>query len=185
MLTTERLILRAWNDSDAEDLYYYAKDPNVGANAGWKPHTSVEDSREIIQTILAVPENYAVCLKENGKAIGAVGLMIGKASNIGLPENEGEIGYWIGMPFWGRGLIPEAVAEVVRHAFEDLHLQALWCGYFDGNHRSRRVQEKCGFTYHHTNRDVYWERTDSILTEHFTRLTKEEYMKGKTQENEQ
>ena len=69
--------------------------------------------------------------------------MVGSRSNLGLPESEAEIGYWIGVPFWGRGLIPEATREIMRHGFRDLGLEALWCGYFDGNEKSRRVQEKC------------------------------------------
>ena len=96
-LQTERLILRAWEETDAESLYEYAKDDRVGPIAGWPPHTSVENSREIIKTVLSVEENYAVCLKDNNKAIGSIGLMIGKNSNLDLPENEGEIGYWIGV----------------------------------------------------------------------------------------
>lgn len=91
ILYTERLILRPWQESDAEDLYEYAKDPQVGPIAGWPPHTSVQNSRDIIKNVLAVEETYAVCLKENNKAIGSIGLMIGKASNIGITDNEGEI----------------------------------------------------------------------------------------------
>lgn len=178
ILYTERLILRPWEDSDAESLYEYARDDRVGPIAGWPVHTSVENSREIIRTVLSVPETYAVCLKEENKAIGCVGLTIGKKSNLDLPDTEGEIGYWIGVPFWGQGLIPEAVREIIRHAFEDLSLEALWCGYFDGNEKSRHAQEKCSFTYHHTNRDIYWELTDDIRTEHVTRLTREEWEKA-------
>lgn len=103
--------------------------------------------------------------------------MIGEKSNLNLPETEGEIGYWIGVPFWGRGLIPEAVRELIRHAFEDLGLETLWCGYFDGNEKSKRCQEKCGFVYHHTNSDIQWKLMDDIRTEHITRLTEEEWRK--------
>ena len=174
-LTTERLILRPWEESDAESLYEYAKDDRVGPVAGWPVHTSVENSREIIRTVLSEPETYAVCLKEDNRAIGCVGLSTGEKSNIGLPDTEGEIGYWIGVPFWGRGLIPEAVREVIRHAFEDLHLEALWCGYFDGNIKSKRVQEKCGFKYHHTDKDIYWKQMDDIRTEHISRLGREDW----------
>ena len=174
-LTTERLILRPWEESDAESLYEYAKDDRVGPIAGWPVHTSVENSREIIRTVLSEPETYAVCLKEDNRAIGCVGLSVGEKSNIGLPDTEGEIGYWIGVPFWGRGLIPEAVNEVIRHAFEDLYLEALWCGYFDGNIKSKRVQEKCGFKYHHTDQDIYWKQMDDIRTEHISRLGREDW----------
>ena len=176
MLYTKRTILRPWSENDAESLYEYAKSPEVGPIAGWQVHTSVEHSREIIRTVLSAPETYAVCLKDN-RAIGCIGLMIGKASNLKLPDTEGEIGYWIGVPFWGRGLIPEACFEIIRHAFFDLKLETLWCGHFDGNIRSKRVQEKCGFTYHHTNRDAYFELIGEIRTEHIMRLKKDEWDK--------
>ena len=173
ILQTERLILRPWEKTDAESLYEYAKDERVGPIAGWQTHTSAEYSREVIENVLSADETYAVCLKEDNIAIGSIGLMIGKASNLCLPENEGEIGYWIGVPFWGRGLIPEAMRELIRHAFEDLKLERLWCGYFDGNEKSRRAQEKCGFSYHHTDKDIYWKLMDDIRTEHITCLEKQ------------
>ena len=178
LLNTERLILRPWNKSDAESLYEYAKDDRVGPIAGWPVHTSVENSCEIIKSVLSAPETYAVCLKDDNRAIGSIGLMIGKQSNLDLTDTEGTIGYWIGVPFWGQGLIPEATREIIRHAFEDLNLKTLWCGYFDGNEKSKRVQEKCGFTYHRTNKDIYWQLTDDIRTEHITRLTREGYLEN-------
>lgn len=174
-METERLILRPWCEDDAESLYSFAKNPAIGPIAGWPPHTSVENSREIIRNVLSVNETYAVCLKTDNKAIGSIGLMIGTQSNLDLPETEGEIGYWIGVPFWGMGLIPEATKELIRHAFVDLNLETLWCGYFEGNAKSKRVQEKCGFVYHHTNKDIYWKLMDDIRTEHITRLTREEW----------
>ena len=177
VLTTKRLILRPWEEADAESLFFYAKDSRIGPAAGWKVHTSVQESREIIRSVLSAPETYAVCLKEDNKAIGGIGLMAGAQSNIGLPDTEAEIGYWIGVPFWGQGLIPEAVRELIRYAFVQREFKVLWCGYFEGNEKSRRVQEKCGFRYHHTNRDVYWERTDDIRIEHISVLKKEEWLK--------
>lgn len=175
-IKTERLILRPWQESDAENLYDYAKEPNVGPIAGWPVHTSVENSREIIKTVLSADGIYAVCLKSDYKAIGSVGLTVGKASSLGLPDTEGEIGYWIGVPFWGKGLIPEAVKEMIRYGFEDLNLEKIWCRYFDGNIKSKRVQEKCGFAYHHTNKNVQWKNMNDIYTEHLTRIRREEWM---------
>ena len=102
LIETERLILRPWHEEDAEDLYLHAKDPEVGPIAGWPVHTSVENSREIIRSILSAPETYAVVLKTTNKAVGSIGLMIGSQSNIGLPNNECEVGYWIGVPYWGQ-----------------------------------------------------------------------------------
>jgi RimJ/RimL family protein N-acetyltransferase len=179
ILATERLILRPWRESDAEDLYQYAKDERIGPVAGWPVHTSIENSREIIRDVMSTHETYAVCPKDIGRPVGAVGLMVGDQSNIGLPDTEGEIGYWIGVPYWGQGLIPEAVKEVIRRAFEELKLKTLWCGYFEGNDKSRRVQEKCGFTYHHTNKDYEWTKMGDIRTEHITRLTREDWLRNK------
>jgi RimJ/RimL family protein N-acetyltransferase len=122
VLETERLILRPWEEADAEECYKYAKDPQVGPIAGWAVHTSVDNSREIIQTVLSAPETYAVVLKATGFPVGSIGLMLGRESNIGLPDTEGEIGYWIGVPYWGQGLIPEAVCELMKYGFEELKL---------------------------------------------------------------
>lgn len=178
-LTTQRLRLRPWRDEDAETLYQYAKDPAVGPIAGWPPHTSVENSLEVIRGVLSKPETYAVCLKEDGRPVGCVALTTGKASNLDLPDTEGEIGYWIGVPFWGQGLIPEAVRELIRRGFADLGLEKLWCGYFDGNTKSKRAQEKCGFVYHHTNENIEWKLMGDIRTEHVTCLTRADWENGK------
>jgi RimJ/RimL family protein N-acetyltransferase len=172
---TERLNLRPWRAEDADSLYEYAKDPRVGPIAGWPVHTSVADSSEIIKSVLAVPETYAVCLKSDDRAIGSIGLMIGSKSNIGLPEDEAEIGYWIGVPFWGQGLIPEAVRTIMQYAFETLEMKKLWCGYFDGNVKSKRVQEKCGFVHHHTKENMPWPLMGDVRTEHITCITKEQW----------
>lgn len=69
-------------------------------------------------------------------------------------DDECELGYWIGQPFLGKGLIPEAAKELLRHAFEDLKMNVVWCGYYAGNMKSKRVQEKLGFVYHHTCNEV-------------------------------
>ncbi|ERL11115.1 RimJ/RimL family protein N-acetyltransferase [Olsenella profusa DSM 13989] len=147
----------------------------MGPIAGWPVHTSVEDSWEVIRNVLSVPESYAVVLKEAGRPVGSIGLMVGGASNIGIPDTEGEIGYWIGVPHWGQGLIPEATREIMRHGFEDLGLERMWCGYFDGNDKSRRVQEKCGFRYHHTAENVPCQIDGLRRTEYVTCITRDEW----------
>lgn len=74
-LETRRLILRPWEERDAEELYRYAQDDRIGPIAGWPPHTSVENSLEIIRTVLSEPETYAVILKDTGKPVGSVGII--------------------------------------------------------------------------------------------------------------
>lgn len=148
ILETKRLILRPWEETDAEECNQYARDPRVGPIAGWPPHTSVEYTREIIREVLAVPETYAIVWRESGLPVGSIGLHF--HSDLAEIDEEAELGYWIGVPYWGRGLVPEAAEELLRHAFEYLGLKRVWCGYYVGNDRSRRVQEKLGFKYQWT-----------------------------------
>ena len=174
ILQTKRLILRHWNENDTEELYKYASDPEVGPPAGWPPHTSAENSREIIRTVLSAPETYAVCLKENGKPIGSIGL---HRNDLAERDDEYELGYWIGKPFWGQGLIPEAAREMLRYAFEDLKMSRIWCGYYDGNDKSRRVQEKLGFVFHHKTVGLEVKLLNEIRTGHSNLMTKERWQK--------
>lgn len=175
MIETERLVLRHWEERDAGALFRYASDPAIGPIAGWPPHTSVENSREIIRTVFAAPEVYAVVLKKTGEPVGSCGIMFADSLHAAaMSQGEAEIGYWIGKPFWGHGLIPEAVDALLGRCFDALRLDTVWCGYYDGNTKSKRVCEKCGFKYHHTNRDVTSPLGD-IRTEHFHRMTRAEY----------
>ncbi len=174
-LVTKRLILRAWQESDAESLYKYAQNPAIGPVAGWPPHTSVEDSLNVIRTVFAAPETYAVVLKATDEPVGSVGIMFGDGLHSAeMRPGEAEIGYWIGVPYWGQGLIPEAVRCLLKRCFEDLGMTAVWCGYYDGNVKSRRVMEKCGFRFHHTEEGKTSPLGD-VRTEHFMRMTKEEW----------
>lgn len=172
-LETDRLVLRPWRESDAEALYRYAKDSSVGPIAGWPPHESVEHSCEIIRDVLSAPETYAVVLKKTGEPIGSVGLLFGGSGTVPLPEGEAELGYWIGRPYWGRGLIPEASRELIRHAFEDVGVERLWCACDDANDKSKRVMEKCGFAFDRTERSVPCELMGDVRDTCFAVLPKE------------
>lgn len=174
-METKRLILRPWREEDAKDLYTYASDPMIGPPAGWPPHKSVEESLAIIQNVLSVPETYAVCLKD-GKAIGSIGLKMGDATDMTDRDDECELGYWIGRPFWGQGLIPEAATALLSYAFQVLQMRAVWCGYYDGNDKSRRVQEKLGFTFHHTTPDVSVPLLQETRIGHVMLLTKDTFL---------
>ena len=174
ILETKRLILRPWREDDAEFLYTYASDPAVGPPAGWPPHTSVENSREIIRKVLSAPETYAVCLKENGKPIGSIGF---HRNDLAERDDEYELGYWVGKPFWGQGLIPEASREMLRHAFEDLGMNRIWCGYYEGNEKSRRVQEKLGFVYQRKTEGIEVSLLGEIRTGHSNLMTKARWQK--------
>ena len=177
MLETERLILRKWTEADAESLFECARDPEVGPIAGWPVHGSVEESRDVIRNVLTGSECYAICEKENNIAIGAVELKLNGHTDMTERDDECELGYWLGQPFWGKGYIPEAARALLRHGFEELGMTTVWCGYYDGNIKSKRVQEKLGFVFHHTCNDVPVPLLNEVRVGHTNVMTKERWGK--------
>lgn len=175
MLETERLVLRPWKETDAESLFEYAKDPDIGPIAGWPPHQKIEESLHIIKTVFIGPECYAICEKNTGKAIGAIELKMKGHTDMTDREDECELGYWLGKPFWGRGYMPEAATELLRHGFETLGMTTIWCGYYDGNYKSKRVQEKVGFLYHHTCQEVPVPLMNEVRIGHTNHMTKKHW----------
>ena len=175
MLQTKRLILRRWEDSDAESLFTYAKDPEVGPIAGWPPHQSVEESLAVIRNVLKGREAYALCLKSDLKAIGAIELKLNGHTDMTARDDECELGYWLGKPFWGLGLMPEAVSEILRHAFEDIGMTKVWVGYYEGNTKSKRVLEKCGFRYQWKSEGVEVPLMHETRTGYVNSISKEQW----------
>ena len=176
-LTTKRLVMRPWKETDAESLYEYAKDPEVGPVAGWPPHKSIEESKSVIRDVFNGAECYAICEKGSDTAIGAIELKLNGYTDMTDRDDECELGYWLGKPFWGRGYMPEAVTEIIRHGFEDLNMNTIWCGYYDGNNKSKRVQEKTGFIYHHTRNEDPVPLLNEVRVCHINYMTKEHCQK--------
>lgn len=148
-LETPRLILRPWSQADLRDLNAYASVDGVGQMAGWLPHRSLEESREILN--LFMQEDKTLCLehRETGRAIGSIGLEEVRYLDAGFDPLRGrEIGYVLSKSYWGQGLMPEAVRAVMDYCFQVLRYDFLTCGYFIRNQQSRRVNEKLGFVFY-------------------------------------
>ena len=146
VMESSRIILRPWRDSDAETLFKWASDPDVGPRAGWAPHKSVEESLEIIRTVFCDATNtWAIELKETGEAIGAMGY--GPSCDCKLPAREGEplAGYWVAKPYWNQGICTEALKLMIEHIRKTTDIRSLISGHFTDNPASGRVMEKCGF----------------------------------------
>lgn len=147
-LETERLILRSFKDSDLKDFYEYASEDGVGEMAGWKHHESIEETKEILDLFIEEDKVFAICLKDNNKVVGSVGVekygMEDKLTEF-FNYNGREIGYVLGKDYWGKGIMPEAVNAVINYLFNERSLDFLICGYYDFNRQSKRVQEKLGF----------------------------------------
>ncbi len=149
-LTTERLKLRPWRESDLDDFYAYASVDGVGQMAGWKPHSSKEESAEILSMFIEEKKTFA--LEYEGKVIGSVG--IEEYNETFYPELDAlygrEIGYALSKDYWGQGFMPEAVQAVLSYLFREVRLDFVLVGHFDWNTQSRRVIQKCGFHYSKT-----------------------------------
>lgn len=147
VLTSARLTLRPWRESDLSDFNAYARVDGVGQMAGWKPHRDLEESRAILSHFIAGKHVFA--LEHQGKVIGSLG--IEKYNEANYPELANlqgrELGYVLSKDYWGRGLMPEAVRTVIAYLFDVIDLDFILVGHFDWNAQSRRVIEKCGFRY--------------------------------------
>ena len=147
-IETERLILRAFKQSDIDDFYEYASVEGVGEMAGWKHHETKDETQEILDLFILEDKTFAIVLKENNKVIGSLGV-----EKYGMEEKlteffeyQGrEIGYVLSKDYWGKGIMPEALNAIIEYLFNELDLDFLTCGYLEFNNQSKRVQEKCGF----------------------------------------
>jgi [ribosomal protein S5]-alanine N-acetyltransferase len=149
ILETERMILRPWEIDDLDDLYEYAKSSNIGPDAGWEPHKDKEVSLKILQSFIEKDEVRAIVYKENNKVIGSLGVHCDEKRK-GVKAKM--IGYVLSEDYWGKGLMSEAVKEVIRYLFEEEKYDIVSCYHYPFNIRSKRVIEKCGFNYEGTLR---------------------------------
>ena len=145
-IKTERLILRSFMQTDLEDFYEYASVEGVGEMAGWSHHESKETSQEILNEFINEDRVFAICLKENNKVIGSLGVekyeLEEKLTEFDNYKGR-EIGFVLSKDYWNRGLMTEAVNAAINYLFSECNLDFLVCGYFMFNLQSKRVQEKC------------------------------------------
>jgi len=162
VLTTDRLTLRPWRESDLPDFYEFASVDGVGQMAGWNPHRNAEESRMILDSFIKHKKTFA--LEHKGKVIGSLGIEEYSAEN--YPELDTlqgrEIGYVLSRAYWGQGLMPEVVKAVIDWLFNEEKLDFIIVGHFDWNAQSRRVIEKCGFRYIKTTK--FETRYDTVET---------------------
>ena len=175
-LESERLILRSWTLEDLDDFYEYAKNDNVGPNAGWKPHESKEESEKILKSFIKNNEVWAIEYKENKKVIGSIGL---HKDEMRMGIKAKMLGYVLSKDYWGEGLMTEAAKEVIKYGFEKEELDLISVRHFRFNDRSKRVIEKCGFKYEGTLRKGRKLFNDEVVDLVLYSMLKEEYREMK------
>lgn len=180
IIESPRLLLRPWKMEDLEDFYHNSRQPELGYNAGWKPHETLEESREILKGWVQGVEGediWAIVLKETGRAVGSIGLHKDNRRQ-GVP-NCRQLGYVLAKEQWGKGYMTEAAQAVLEFGFSQLHLALVSINHYAYNQRSRRVIEKCGFTYEGTLRQgagLYDGRVEDLCC---YSMTPEEYRRSR------
>lgn len=151
---TERLLLTPWQATweNAEGLYEYAKHPEVGPNAGWPPHESVEASMDILRELFVPSTAWAIREKDTGRIVGHISLDDDKRRE---DVNSKEMGYNLAYDCWGKGYMTEAAKAVMDYGFEEFGLVVMSICTGPDNKRSQRVIEKCGFKFEGIQRRGY------------------------------
>jgi len=140
VLETERLVLRAPGRGDIKAIVRLVNDRRVAENTARIPHPyGVDDAEHFIAAVNRQDGDATFAITHGGDLVGVCG--------VEPRENAPEIGYWLGMPYWGRGYATEAVRAAIDHAFGALGHDVLQAGARVGNAASRRVLEKCGFQW--------------------------------------
>ena len=140
---TERLLIRPFRENDAETFFACCQNPNLGNNAGWAPHKSIKESREILQNVFIGQEDiWAITLKDTRQLIGSIGI-------VPDPKRENPqvrmLGYWLDEAHWGKGYMTEAVQAVLNYGFNELQLSLITANCYPHNKRSQQVLERNGF----------------------------------------
>ena len=171
-IETDRLILESWRPKDAPALYAYAKNPNVGPHAGWKPHADVRESKRIIKTIFLAKDTWKIIWKENGQVIGSIGLDEDRRRPTIASR---EMGYSMAEEYWGRGIMTEAGKAVLRYGFENLHLEIISIQTSTANARSQSVIRKLGFHPEGMERRCFRRYDGKVIDEYVFSMLRSEW----------
>jgi [ribosomal protein S5]-alanine N-acetyltransferase len=142
-LETPRLILREFSASDISELVPLIGAREVAATTLRIPHPYEEKhAREFFATVPKENElRLGIRLRSTGHLCGGIGL------HPDAQQPRAELGYWIGVPFWGNGYATEAARAVIEYGFQELKLERIFASHFKGNDRSGRVLQKIGMRY--------------------------------------
>jgi ribosomal-protein-alanine N-acetyltransferase len=136
-------ILRSWRSNDLPSLIRYA---NNSAIAGFMndqfPHPYTEETgRDFIAMASQESPLHIFAIEVEGEAVGGIGIH----PRTNIERKNAEMGYWLGEPFWGRGIITEAVKQLVAYGFQTFDINRILARPFGTNLASQRVLEKAGF----------------------------------------
>ena len=151
VLTTERLILRRFTVSDAQDMFEnWASDPDVTKFLTWQTHGDLETTRSLMERWVASYARadfyqWAIVLKKIDQPIGSISVVRRDETS-----EEVEIGYCIGKAWWGQGITAEAFGAVIDFLFGEVGVKRIVAKHDVNNPNSGKVMQKCGLKYEKT-----------------------------------
>ena len=136
--------LRPWEVTDAESITPLLGDRDVWINLSDRvPHPyTMEHARQFIDHVRSKSPAENLAIDVDGKAVGSIGLFLGE----GINRVSAELGYWLGKPYWGRGIMTDAIKAMTKYTFEHFDITRLFALAFSRNSGSIRALEKAGFT---------------------------------------
>lgn len=175
LITTQRLILRNICEEDADDIFAYASSPNVGPNAGWKPHENKEETLDVMKAVFLNQDSvFGIVLAETERMVGSLGLIKDpKRENVHAMM----LGYALGEDHWGKGIMTEAVDAMLRYGFDALKLDLISAYCYPFNHRSKKLLLKCGFVLEGTLKQAEKVYDGRIFDNECYALTAKDYTK--------
>jgi ribosomal-protein-alanine N-acetyltransferase len=140
ILRTERLTLRPFEAADAPLIKQLAGEREVALNTQMIPHPYPDGAAEewIAAQVEKNEQGSFTFAIDDGRLVGGIGLRVQREFD------RAEAGYWLGVPYWGRGYATEALGAIIRYGFGELKLNRIYAGYFNRNAASGRVMEKNG-----------------------------------------
>mgnify|MGYP000177268116 CR=1 FL=1 len=138
-----KFTLRKFRESDLENLVKYANNYNIArflTNGFPHPYTE-QDGKNFLSIALMHPSIFTIDVA--GEAVGSIGLF----PQSDIHQKSAELGYWLAEPFWGKGIITQAIQEMVEYGFKTFDIVRIYARPFSTNLASQRVLEKAGFVY--------------------------------------
>lgn len=135
--------LRKWNLNDLESLVKYANNSKIAANLTDQfpyPYTR-ENGEAFIQMASMDNPNRIFAIEINGEAVGGIGLHF----QTDIHKKNAELGYWIAEPYWGKGIMTNAVLKILDYGFNTFEIERIFARPFGTNFGSQKVLEKAGF----------------------------------------
>ena len=142
-LQNEKIKLRSFELTDIDRLAEIANNRNISINLrdGFPFPYTVIDAKNFIRNCMKQNPNTTFAIEYEGEYVGNIGLVKGTD----IYRKSAEIGYFIGEPYWNKGIVTQAVNLITAFGFEILDIERIHTGVFDYNLASQRVLEKCGF----------------------------------------